>query len=374
MTNTSHKRIPSAEERTDLLRTLAAWTQNTAIADDLTQQALVEAWKSDRQPTAEEWRPWLFGIARNVFYRWRRDLSRDLRHCIPAPESIELFEAAGDQSDLDALLHRTELVQLISESLDLLSAQTRQILLLKYVHDFPQIAIANELGLHEKAVEGRLHRGKSKIREHILTWHPDMAVELGIISGSDVWQTTQFWCHDCGGNRLEARWSDDGHLRFECPSCLDGLRAEVRSGGSFGALEIRTRPSFARVMDYFDQQTDKCIRASQVHSAPCPACDNSLSRNPSSVVTSMIFGATFHCRGCDATLHFDNLLECGINTLEGVQFREIHQKIARTAPILSVRDGTQTIQSRWVALDGSAEFLAWHDSTSGYLLESASHS
>lgn len=368
MTDTSAKRIPSTVERSDLLRSFTAWTQNSAVAEDLTQQTLIEAWKSARQPGDDEWRPWLFGIARNVFYRWRRDLARDLRRSIAMPESDTVFETPATLDDLDDLLDRQEMMHLLAEMLETLPVETRRILLLKYLHELPQAAIADELGLHEKAVEGRLHRSKRKLRDQLLTLRPDTALSLGIISEENVWQHTPYWCQHCGHHRLMARWTDDGELRFACPSCQGGIQAEVYAGGTFQSRIANRRPTFASVMSYFNAQTDACVHASCDSPAICPVCGSSLQRHLQRQHDELVFEAEFSCESCAARLHFDNLLECGVDTKAGIAFRERNPRVAAMPPAITSNGGMDLIQARWIALDAPAEFIAWHDPDSGHLL------
>lgn len=369
MTDTSTKRIPTANERADLLRSFITWTRNPTIADDLVQQTMIEAWKSDRQPEDREWRPWLFGIARNVFYRWRRELARDLRRSIAIPESDEIFEAAASVTDLDALLDRREMMHLLEEMLEVLPVETRHILLLKYLHEVPQTVIADELGLHEKAIEGRLHRGKRKLRDHLLTFQPDTAMMLGIVSETNVWQQTQYWCQHCGNNRLMARWTDDGELRFACPLCQGGIRAEVYVGGTFKSRVANRRPTFASVMNFFSVQTDTCIRATHDSPAICPVCRGTLQRHLQKHSDALGFDAQFSCLSCPAQLHFDDLLECGIDTEAGIAFRERNPRVAAMPPVMATNHGVELIKAHWTSIETSTRFIAWHHPDSGHLLD-----
>ncbi len=369
MTTQSTKRIPTDAERSDILRTLTIWTQNQTAAEDLTQQTMLEAWKSERQPPDPEWRPWLFGIARNMFYRWRRDLARDLRRTIAMPETDAIFEATASDIDLDIELERNEIAALLHDLLDRLPKETRDILLHMYINELPQAAIAESLGLHEKAVEGRLFRGKRILRDQLLMFRADAAVELGIVTESNTWQQTVHWCPRCGDQQLLARWSDKGTLRFECPSCLDGARTEVYVGDEIQSRTLNRRPTYSRVMKFFSLQSDACVRTNPSLPVTCPACDSTMRYMVQRFNEPLAFEAAFFCNSCDAYFRFENLLECGIDAKAGVAFRLQHPRVAASPPTLINYQGMEAIQVRWIARDGSAELIAFHDPQLGYLIE-----
>src|SRR5699024_2862129 len=110
------------------------------------------------------------------------DLAADLRRSIATPESEAVLAAASFDGDIDTELEQQEIVSLLHDMLDALPTNTRQVLLLKYIYELPQSEIASVLGLNEKALEGRLHRGKQKLRTHMLTHQPDTALSLGVVT------------------------------------------------------------------------------------------------------------------------------------------------------------------------------------------------
>ena len=70
-----------SQQRTRLIRLCTRMTGKTDVAEDLAQEALLEAWKhlhSLRDP--QRFSPWLAGIARNLCLRWKRAQERERTH------------------------------------------------------------------------------------------------------------------------------------------------------------------------------------------------------------------------------------------------------------------------------------------------------
>lgn len=375
------RRIPTEEDRASLFRALATWTGNTAVAEDLVQQTLIEAWKSDRQPeTMDVWRPWLFGIARNVMMRWRRDLARDLRRSIAAPQSATILEAAAADTDIDTELEQQEIITLLHDVLDELPADTRRILLMKYIDELPQPEMAGQLGIHEKALEGRLHRGKQKLRKHLITHKPDSAISLGVVSEPGVWQQTDIWCVTCGNQTMVGRWFDSGTLRLDCPACSNGWHQDgQRSHAISGQLDNRyvpNRPSFRKAISAIHAVNDQAFAAGRDSSWPCPNCAGTV--RPRSLTSgaeehpnrgAAVFDLCYACETCHSAFVWRFLPASGIYTTAGKQFEKQHNRIRMLEPIEELFHGRPTVRSTWEAIDGTASFLSWYDLESWKLLD-----
>lgn len=242
MTHIGVKRIPTADERRDVLRSLILWTGRPDVAEDLVQQTLFETWCSSRQPDGDdEWRPWLFGVARNMLLRWRRDAGKHGVLTPDGPENERFLEVASAADDLDALLTTSEIVSLLDDLLGRLPAETRDALILKYVVDLPQAEVASRLGMHEKALEGRLHRGKKALHRALITDRPDTAIELGLVAEPGVWQEIDLLCPSCGEHRLAGRWFEDGGFHISCRNCIaSDERLEILWVAAVGDTPILT--------------------------------------------------------------------------------------------------------------------------------------
>ena len=105
--------------------------------------------------------------------------------------------------------------------LSLLPADTRDVLVHRYVHDSPHAEIGERFGLSEDAVSMRLSRGKVVLRRAARLELRDEAAAYGLlVEPDDDWRPTRIWCADCGKQRLVARREPaPGALSFRCPGC-----------------------------------------------------------------------------------------------------------------------------------------------------------
>lgn len=236
------RRRVSEEDRRALVRAFRVWCGDPTMAEDLTQETLLEAWRSTTQPeAAEPCQPWLFGIARNVLLRWRRTFARHRSHVLPALESDAQLMLAASTWDLEDLLERSDLADLLDGVLARIPSASREALVLKYIDGLSQKEIAARLGIHEKALEGKLHRGKSAIQRYLTSDGAAVARDLDLLPEQGRrgrWIATRLWCPNCGRRKLEGRWGEDGSLWLDCPSCetfpVNGWRSEVFRSYAFG--------------------------------------------------------------------------------------------------------------------------------------------
>lgn len=217
-----------ATERARIVRLCAHLTGNADAAEDLAQEAMIEAWRTSiRVQDPAAFSAWLSGCARNVCQRWLRKQGRELSH--RAQITVETAEAVAqhgviEEPDLDLELERDDLATLLDRALTLLPADTREALIHHYIDQRSHAEIADLLGSTENAVTVRLHRGRLAFRKALAS--PELrslstAFGLAIAPESD-WQETRIWCHECGVHRMIARFSDD-HTCFQikCPVCHD---------------------------------------------------------------------------------------------------------------------------------------------------------
>jgi RNA polymerase sigma-70 factor (ECF subfamily) len=216
-------------ERGHLVRWCARLVGNPDIAEDLVQDALSAAWRSQRRPArAEEYPAWLAGIVRNMSRSWRRRQWREDGRTIwlhdqddqPAPGEEELFTEPGELT-LD--LEREELAHLLDRALALLPADTRGALVARYVEESPLAEVAACMGMTEGAVAARLHRGKLALRRALNTDLRAEAATYGLVRPDDEsWHETRIWCPDCGTRRLIGRMTEEtSSFALRCPACFE---------------------------------------------------------------------------------------------------------------------------------------------------------
>jgi len=376
MEQSVRQRIPTIDDRRDLLRSLTAWTGRFDVAEDLVQQTLYEAWRSGRQPARDdEWRPWLFGVARNVLLRWRRAEAKHSLLLPNGPEDGRFLDIASTDDDLEAMLTDSELVALLDDLLGRLPSETRTALILKYVAELPQAEVAKRLGIHEKALEGRLHRGRQALKRTLIVERPDTAIELGLVSEPNVWKEIDLYCPSCGVRHLSGRWFDDGGLQITCRDCATGNdRWEMLVERGRGARRIPVpRPSLARATN------DMLALWSPVHrdgiwtKARCMRCSSPVTprleypQEPPYAGNKARLHLVFECFHCHHVGSRHTVAGSGVLIAEGQSFWKRHRLICSEPPQLVRWRGTEAIESCWRSADGH-RYSAWYGASTGALL------
>lgn len=128
---------------------------------EIVQEAFVRAWQAlpQWQPEAQ-FRTWLFRIASNAALDALR------RRRVVAFEPLnETFEVAADEPDPERRLELKQRVAALEASLAKLSAEHREILLLREVESMSYEEIGAVLGLSEGTVKSRLARARAALIE-----------------------------------------------------------------------------------------------------------------------------------------------------------------------------------------------------------------
>src|SRR6185437_6882106 len=162
-------------ERPRLVGLCARLTGNSDSAEDLAQETLLEAWRhlSDLRDQ-QKFSPWLSGIARNVCLRWQEKQGKEASHTAP-PAPLALYaadapeELIADDFDLEIQLDRKALIELLDRALALLPAETRAVLIERYVLESPLAEVAARLGVQTSVAAMRLQRGKLALRRVLET-------------------------------------------------------------------------------------------------------------------------------------------------------------------------------------------------------------
>jgi RNA polymerase sigma-70 factor (ECF subfamily) len=236
----------SPGRRARLVRLCAAFTGDSSAAEDLAQETLLEAWRLQARLTdlsgAEAW---LNAIARNVCRRWLRAQGAS---AWPTGDDAVL-EGASEARDLDSVLEREELVELLDRALGLLPEGTRAALVGHYVDELSHAELAERLGTSADAVSMRVSRGRSRLRYLLETEFAEDTVAEGWSRRDDAgWRSTRLTCPDCGAGTMVMRHSA-AEVAFRCLTCEPaGLSVQLPlDAPAFGALvgDVR-RPSAIR--------------------------------------------------------------------------------------------------------------------------------
>jgi RNA polymerase sigma-70 factor (ECF subfamily) len=148
---------PSVEElfrahAADVGRYLVAMVGDRALAEDLLQDTFIDAMRArDRLPQIENPRAWLYGIARNRAlraFRGRRRLQRALRR-LGGSDAIGAEEAVV-----------VALLDLLKREL---TPELRGLVLLRYLHGFQAVELAEMTSLSPEVVRQRLARARARL-------------------------------------------------------------------------------------------------------------------------------------------------------------------------------------------------------------------
>lgn len=148
--------------------------RNDADAWDLSQEAFIKAWKA--LPGFEErsrFSTWLFRISHNVVYDWLRKRriqgEGELNDEVLDARRIDPGAATAPRQDKrpDDALEQSELRQQINEAIGKLSAEHREVILLREVQglDYKEIAEATDNSIG--TVMSRLHYARKKLQAYL---------------------------------------------------------------------------------------------------------------------------------------------------------------------------------------------------------------
>jgi RNA polymerase sigma-70 factor (ECF subfamily) len=132
---------------------------NTADAEDLTQQVFIKAWHAigRYKKTGTPFLAWLIKISHNLiidFYRLRKaEVSIESLNLADKPE-------ADPASLAEAQFSRQEIRQAINK----LNGDRQQVILMRFIEDFSYAEIAATLGKSEGAIRVIIHRGLAKLK------------------------------------------------------------------------------------------------------------------------------------------------------------------------------------------------------------------
>jgi RNA polymerase sigma factor (sigma-70 family) len=199
-----------------LVRLCATIVRDSTAGEDLAQETLLEAWRHrDKLVDRTGEQRWLNAIARNVCRRWLSSRSRT-----PLPVS-QVAEWAAGCDDIEVVLEREELVELLDRALALLPVATRDALVAHYVEQRSHAEIADSLGTSADAVSMRLSRGKLRLRYLLETTFADEAMAEGWVRrGETGWRQTRLRCVECGRAAVELRRStQEAVVAFRCTMC-----------------------------------------------------------------------------------------------------------------------------------------------------------
>ena len=149
-------------------RSLYRWflwlTNRSEDAADLTQETFVALWESlDRVHDGAPLKPWLYGIARNV---WRKRCARRTE------DVVDHEDAFADLADphptpKETMLHK-EATRLLEEAVAQLPLDYREALTLRFWEDLDYRTIAQALSISEELARWRVHQARKLVSKKLI--------------------------------------------------------------------------------------------------------------------------------------------------------------------------------------------------------------
>ena len=356
----SHLHLALEKERPRLVRLCTSWLGDPMAAEDVVQETLLEAWrKIEKLRDPQAFRGWLSGIARNMSLRRLRRQGRDLSIIQTSLPTDDLLSPIPATFDFEVELERADLAHLLEQALALLPAETRTILIQKYIEDASHSAIAEQLGISENVVAVRLHRGKVALRKVLADELQAETAAFGLLTADDSWQETRIWCTNCGQRRLLGKLNDSEFV-LRCPDCNDepgSFHSESRRESHFDLPFKTYRPALKRFSMLMDDLFQGAIRQGF---ATCRLCGRSLPLQhtvahyaPPSIRAKR--GLHIYCHDCESG-SYETLDGLALNLAPGREFFQNHPRI-RALPQREIeRDGAPAIVVAFAGVAGNATF------------------
>ncbi len=130
-------------------------------AEDLVQEAMISVWTKAGlyNPDKGSVLTWVFTIAKNLrIDRIRKEAS------MPLAELID-YDAPSDEPGHDEMLMRRQESQQVARALTEIPPEQKQVLMLSFVEDMPQMEIARRLGLPLGTVKSRMRLAYIRLRK-----------------------------------------------------------------------------------------------------------------------------------------------------------------------------------------------------------------
>lgn len=150
-----------------VMRFLRSLLRDPVAAADATQETFARAFRRlSTLQDSDRLRPWLFGIARNVYQEQRRAVRRHATVSVGTLVGEELPERVHLLTPELELLGR-ETAELLEVALAHLSEDRRTALLLRLDHGLAYQDIAELMGWSLAKVKVEIHRGRTELRAHL---------------------------------------------------------------------------------------------------------------------------------------------------------------------------------------------------------------
>ncbi len=336
----NNQRQSLESERSRLVALCYSLVGNPAAAEDLAHDTLLLAWRHrEKLDSAVVMSRWLSATAKHVCLHWLRRQRLEASHLAPDRNDpvtrADPAERIPDDFDLEVELERDDLARLLDRAMALLPPETREVLIQKYVEEWPQAEVAARLGLTEGAVETRLHRGRLALRRILVAEFAYEAASFGLVRPEHTaWQETRIWCPDCGERRLWGQFVGDRVFRLVCFGCRglpDHYIVEAQVAGLLDGIR-GYKPAYKRVMTALYDEYRYGISGRK---APCRWCGTMSPLRVASPDESGHHEVERMCPACGLPSGVSSSIGVAGMTPEGRSFFQLHGRI-RALPDVEV--------------------------------------
>jgi RNA polymerase sigma-70 factor (ECF subfamily) len=275
--------------------------------------------------------------------------------------SAQAEDLAAEQHDFTIELERAELAELLDRALALLPAESRRVLVEKYIDELPLGEIAGRLGLSIGTVAVRLHRGRLALQRVLTTDLREAAASYGMNApANEGWQETRIWCPGCGQRRLIGRLVPAvGELALRCSDCTPAPNMYIAYAQLPELMQgVKTyKPALSRLMTW----SDVYYRQRRANRAmPCLFCGHPTRLRdgwPSDAPAMLhqlhpLHSTCDHCGETTSTAH----AVIALCLPEGQQFWKAHPRIHLQSTAEIDAAGSSAIISSFASMTDSARF------------------
>jgi RNA polymerase sigma factor (sigma-70 family) len=144
----------------DAAYNFARWlSRNDHDAEDVVQEAFLRALRYGDSFTGQNPRAWLFAIVRNTFFSWRKG-NISAENAVPFDEELH---REGEQPHPEAQMLKSADARIVTEALEELSIEYREVIVLREFEDLSYKEIARVTGVPVGTVMSRLARARDQL-------------------------------------------------------------------------------------------------------------------------------------------------------------------------------------------------------------------
>lgn len=144
----------------EIYKTAHFLIEDKADVDDVVQEIYIQLYESLRKYDSEKpFRPWLIGLAIKQIHSYRRKRWMRLRIVKKAEEQRKPVQI-DFSSDVVSKISNQKLIELIHK----LPYKLKQVIILRYLHDYSQEEVAQILHIPIGTVKSRIHAALKKLR------------------------------------------------------------------------------------------------------------------------------------------------------------------------------------------------------------------